>query len=159
MSAPDTALGMNEPERCRGRRWGDAKTSARRRERAHAPLAPVPLSLYDRGMETPLNPEIESMIRRHLAHGCSSTPESVIKKALDALNAQEAQDARHEDAAMQDEDASPQPDPSAPQETPLLQWLRDTSAQAPSLKDLRRRLAGIPGSLSESVAEERHDRL
>ena len=110
-------------------------------------------------METPLNPEIESMIRRHLAHGCSHSPEAVIKKALHALNAQEANHAQYEETAMQDEGAHPQPDTPAPQVSPLLQWLRDTSAPAPGLEDLRRQLAGIPGSLSDMLSEEREDRL
>jgi hypothetical protein len=45
------------------------------------------------------------------------------------------------------------------QDTPLLQWLRDTSGPAMDLAALRRRLAGIPGSLSDAIAEERQDRL
>lgn len=99
------------------------------------------------------------MIRRHLAHGCARTPESVIKKALDALNAQEAKAAPHEEAGMDTEEAARQPGTPAPQASPLLQWLRGTSAPAPGLEALRRRLANIPGSLSDAIAEEREDRL
>jgi hypothetical protein len=98
-------------------------------------------------MEPHLSPEIQSMIRRHLAHGCSGSPESVIKQALHALNEQEAASAPHEETGM---DA---------QASPLLQWLRDTSGPATELNALRRRLARIPGSLSDAVAEERQDRL
>jgi hypothetical protein len=98
-------------------------------------------------MEPHLSPEIQSMIRRHLAHGCSSSPESVLKQALQALNEREAAAAPQEETGM---DA---------QDTPLLQWLRDTSGPAVDLNTLRRRLAGIPDSLSDAIAEERQDRL
>jgi hypothetical protein len=98
-------------------------------------------------MEPHLSPEIQSMIRRHLAHGCSGSPESVLKQALHALNEREAAAAPHEEAGM---DA---------QASPLLQWLRDTSGPAMGLDALRRRLARIPGFLSDAIAEERQDRL
>ena len=49
------------------------------------------------------------------------------------------------------------PEDSAP--APLLPWLRNTSAPAPDPETLRRRLEGIPGSLWETLAEERQDRL
>lgn len=99
------------------------------------------------------------MIRRHLAHGCSQSPEAVIKKALDALNAQESQAVPHEEAGMEREEATRPPGTPAPQASPLLQWLRDTSVPAPGLEALRRRLANIPGSLSDSLDDERQDRL
>jgi hypothetical protein len=60
---------------------------------------------------------------------------------------------------MDDEEATRQPGNPAPQASPLLQWLRDTSAPAPSLEALRRRLANIPGSLSDTLDAERQDRL
>ena len=52
-----------------------------------------------------------------------------------------------------------QPGNPAPLASPLLQWLRDTSAPAPGLEALRRRLANIPGSLSDTLDAERQDRL
>jgi hypothetical protein len=102
---------------------------------------------YDREMEPHLSPEIQSMICRHLAHGCSGSPESVIKKALHALNEREAAAAPREETGM---DA---------QASPLLQWLCETSGPAIDLDALRRRLAGISGSLSDAIAEERQGRL
>ena len=45
------------------------------------------------------------------------------------------------------------------QASPLLPWLRDTSGPAMGLEALRRRLATIPGSLSDAIAGERQDRL
>jgi hypothetical protein len=110
-------------------------------------------------METPLSPEIQLMIRRHLVHGCSQSPEAVIKKALDALNAQEAQAALHGEAGMEREEVTWPPGTPAPQASPLLQWLRDTPAPAPGLEALRRRLANISGSLSDTIDDERQDRL
>ena len=92
------------------------------------------------------------MIRRHLAHGCSPSPESVIRKALQALNEWEVDAAQHEDAGMETQKEAPQP-------SPLLQWLRDTSGPATDLEILRRRLARIPDSLSNAMDEERQDRL
>jgi hypothetical protein len=110
-------------------------------------------------MELHLSPEIQSMIRRHLAHGCSGSPESVIKKALHALNAQEAAAEPQEETGMDTPETPRQSGQPAPQASPLLQWLRDTSGPATDLDTLRRRLAGIPGSLSDAIAEERQDRL
>jgi hypothetical protein len=98
-------------------------------------------------MEPHLSPEIQSMIRRHLAHGCSGSPESVIEQALHALNAREAAATPQEETGMD------------MQASPLLQWLCDTSGPAMDLEALRRRLAGIPGSLSDAVEHERQDRL
>jgi hypothetical protein len=41
-------------------------------------------------MDITLTPEMETLIRQHLAHGCSQTPESVLAKALQALGELEA---------------------------------------------------------------------
>jgi len=41
-------------------------------------------------MDITLIPEMEALIRQHLAHGCSQTPESVLTKALQALGELEA---------------------------------------------------------------------
>ena len=40
-------------------------------------------------MQITLPPEIEALVREHLAHGCSRSPESVLTKALYALREQE----------------------------------------------------------------------
>jgi len=115
-------------------------------------LASAPICPYDTDMEPPLSPDIQSMIRHHLAHGCSPSPESVIRKALHALDEQEAEAAQHEEACMETQKEAPQP-------SPLLQWLRDTSGPATDLEALRRRLARIPDSLSDAMDEERQDRF
>ena len=106
-----------------------------------------------------MSPEIQSMIQYHLAHGCSPSPEAVIKKALYALQAQETNDVPPKDMNMPTNTIHPEPDITAAQASPLLKWLRDTSTPAPELETLRRRLASIPGSLLDTLDEEREDRL
>ena len=110
-------------------------------------------------MDIKLTSEIEELIRQHLAHGCSKSPESVLTKALHALSELEA---------MQAQDAPPtkaiqkQPadiaSPSVPR-SPLLQWLHETAGPRVGLEEVRRRLAKIPGSMSDDISKERDDRF
>lgn len=56
----------------------------------------VLIYLYDGNMNITLTPEIQSLIKSHLAHGCGETPEAVLLKALHAL--QEAENLKENDA-------------------------------------------------------------
>jgi hypothetical protein len=103
-------------------------------------------------MEIRLTPEMERMIQQHLAHGCSRSPESVLKKALHALRRLETMQAQHSDTN------APLPEPSPPA-LPLIQRLHDTAHPPAGLEEVRRRLAKIPGALVDAIHEERHDRI
>ena len=61
-------------------------------------LAEIACSLYDKVMdrEIVLTPEIRELIRRHLGHGCANTPESVLLRALQALQDHETMQSRHD---------------------------------------------------------------
>jgi hypothetical protein len=110
-------------------------------------------------MDITLTPEMEALIRQHLAHGCSQTPESVLTKALQALGELEA---RPSQAPPPTQAAQAEPigvaEPSA-QVAPLLQWLHETAGPRVGLNEVRRRLAKIPGSMSDAIYEEREDRF
>lgn len=110
-------------------------------------------------MDIPLIPEMEALIRQHLAHGCSQTPESVLTKALQVLGELEA---RQSPAPLPTKAAQEEPigvaDQSAPV-APLLQWLHETAGPRVGLHEVRRRLANIPGSMSDASYEEREDRF
>jgi hypothetical protein len=67
-----------------------------------------------------------------LTHSCSGSPESVIKKALHALNEREAAVVPHKETGMDAQKVSLQPSKPAPQASPLLQRLRETSGLATS---------------------------
>jgi hypothetical protein len=101
-------------------------------------------------MEIRLTPEMERMIQQHLAHGCSRSPESVLKKALQALRTLETMQAQRSDTV------APAPEPSA---LPLIQWLHETAHPPAGLEEVRHRLAKIPGSMADAIHEERNDRI
>ena len=110
-------------------------------------------------MEITLTPEIEALIRRHLAHGCSQTPESVLTKALHALSELEAMQSQDTPPtkAVQEELAGVAD--QSTQVSPLLQWLHETAGPRVGLLEVRRRLAKIPGSMSDDISQEREDRF
>lgn len=110
-------------------------------------------------MKITLTPEIESLIRQHLAHGCSQSPESVLIKALHALGKLEGMPSQHEETTVPAQQKTTPPAEPAVQVSPLLQWMRETSGPAPSLETLRHRLARIPGSMSDDIESEREDRI
>jgi hypothetical protein len=45
------------------------------------------------------------------------------------------------------------------QVAPLLQWLHETAGPRVGLNEVRRRLANLPGSMSDAIYEEREDRF
>jgi hypothetical protein len=61
--------------------------------------------VYDEAMDIDivLTPEIKTLIRRHLGHGCAPSPEAVLLRALEALQEHETMqcpnDHREQDAA------------------------------------------------------------
>jgi hypothetical protein len=110
-------------------------------------------------MEVTLTPEMEALIRQHLAHGGSQTPESVLTKALQALGELAAKQSQaHPPTKAAQEEPIGVAEQSA-QVSPLLQWLHETAGARVGLNEVRRRLAKIPGSMSDAIYEEREDRF
>ena len=109
-------------------------------------------------MDITLTPEMEALIRQHLAHGCSQTPESVLTKALQALGELEARQSQAPPTQAAQEEPIGVAEQSA-QVSPLLQWLHETAGPRVGLHEVRRRLAKIPGSMSDAIYEEREDRF
>ncbi len=111
-------------------------------------------------MNLTLTPEIEALIRQHLAHGCSRSPESVILKALHALQELETLQHPHHEAVTPSREEQPSPAESSGQDSLLVQWLHETAGPRMGLEELRRRLAGkISGTMAETVREGRNDRV
>ena len=110
-------------------------------------------------MDITLTPEMEELIRRHLAHGCSQSPESVLTKALHALSELEAMQSQDTPPTKsKEEEPTGATGQSAPV-SPLLQWLHETAGPRVGIKEVRRRLAKIPGSMSDDLSQEREDRF
>jgi hypothetical protein len=110
-------------------------------------------------MDIALTPEIEALIRRHLAHGCSQTPESVLTKALHALGELEAMQSQDIPPTKATQEESVGVAEQSTPVLPLLQWRHETAGPRVGLNEVRRRLASIPGSMSDDIHEEREDRL
>jgi hypothetical protein len=87
---------------------------------AHMPVASSADSLYHEAMDITLTSEIKALIRQHLAHGCSDSPEAVVLKALRVLQELELRDPSPDDSATGETDA-----PSAETERRALQELAD----------------------------------
>jgi hypothetical protein len=120
-------------------------------------LARPVVYVYDKSMEIRLTPEIKERIRQHLVHECSGSPESILTRALQALETLEAMQAQAPRmlSPVQGEVAQPSSAPALL----LVQWLHATAGPRMGLEEVRRRLAKIPGSMADAIREERDDRI
>ncbi len=110
-------------------------------------------------MNISLSQEIETLIRQHMTHGCAGSPESVILKALHALQQLETMQLSP-DKSLPHGPEEPTRIADVPAgESPLVQWLQETAGPRVGLEEVRRRLSGIPGAMSDTIREEREDRI
>ena len=109
-------------------------------------------------MDIRSTPEIERMVRHHLASGAYGSPQSVLTEALHAL--QKLESIRMEDEQDVKREHGARTEENTPEILPIVRWLQETAKPRMGRMELRWRLSGkFSGTMAQTVSEGRDDRV